>query len=106
MKSLLTVLALSSFVLTSQAQTFAGKITGNISDDAHKPIESASVSLLKATDSALVKIEVSDKNGRFMPSGRLKQGKYLVSVSSVGHATFYSKPRYSKYHPDTIIYYS
>lgn len=68
--------------LTVQAQT--AKVLGLIKDEQGKALPAASVSLLKAQDSALVKIAVTDKDGKYEFED-IKQGKYLVSVSSVGY---------------------
>jgi len=47
------------------------------------------VSLLKAKDSALVKVAVTDKDGNFSFEN-VKDGNYLVLASSIGHAKTYS----------------
>src|SRR5580765_4709652 len=78
--------ALSSF---GQAQFDKGKISGSIADETQKNIEAASVSLLKAKDSSSIKIVASDKSGLFHFDG-VAEGKYLVSVTAVGHAIAYS----------------
>src|SRR5882724_9620798 len=78
--------ALSSF---GQAQFEKGKISGTITDENQKTIESASVSLLKAKDSSSIKIVASDKSGLFHFEG-ISEGKYLISVTAVGHTIAYS----------------
>ncbi|MBS1915872.1 MAG: TonB-dependent receptor [Bacteroidetes bacterium] len=87
--TMLTVVVLSFFALAGNAQNQPGKISGTVSDESKKPIESATVSLLKPTDSSVVKTTVSDKTGNFVIEN-IKEGKYLTSVTAVGHATFYS----------------
>lgn len=84
--AILTVLGLFSFA--AQAQN--GKVNGTISG-AQKPVESASVGLLRAKDSSVVKLGVSDKAGQFEME-KIAEGKYLVLVQSVCYAKYYSAP--------------
>ena len=57
-KTLLTVF-LSSFSLLLFAQS--GKISGEVGDQNYKPVEAATVSLLRGKDSSSVRQTVSDK---------------------------------------------
>jgi hypothetical protein len=82
---LLTVLALFSF--TSQAQK--GKISGSVRDGSQKMFESATISLLKAKDSSVIKFTVAAKDGDFVFEGT-PYGRYLISVSAVGHQKGFS----------------
>jgi hypothetical protein len=80
------------FLLTAfsvHAQT-TGKVKGTVEDATQKSIESATVSLLKATDSSVVKINAADKEGRFHFEN-VQEGRYLVSVSAVGYQAGYSE---------------
>ncbi|MEO5946059.1 MAG: TonB-dependent receptor [Chitinophagaceae bacterium] len=86
---MLTV-ALSTLTLTSQAQTKTGKIIGTVIDGNTKTIESATITLLKAADSTVVKISVADKSGKYIFDG-VPEGKYLVSISAVGHIKGFSE---------------
>ena len=81
----------STIVMCSQAQTTsAGKETGSIKDGGNqKIIDAASVSLLKAKDSSLVKIAITDKEGNFIIEN-VKDGAYLVLATSTGHSKTYS----------------
>ncbi|MDB5200914.1 MAG: TonB-dependent receptor [Ferruginibacter sp.] len=91
MKQFLTLLALSGISLSSFAQS-AGKISGAIKDGGNqKIIDAASVSLLRAKDSSLVKLSVADKDGNFSFEN-VKEGSYLVLATSVGHTKVYSQP--------------
>jgi hypothetical protein len=86
MRKLLTLLTVA--VLTTTA-SFAQKISGVVKDQQGKGLEKTTVSLLKAKDSSVVKLTVSDSQGGFQfPAD---QGKYLVSVSYVGYQPAYSK---------------
>ena len=90
MKQIFSLLAAISIVLSSLAQTSTGKVTGSIKDGGNqKIIDAASVSLLRAKDSSIVKTAVADKDGNFSFEN-IKDGSYLVLASSVGHAKTYS----------------
>ncbi|MDQ6762674.1 MAG: carboxypeptidase regulatory-like domain-containing protein, partial [Bacteroidota bacterium] len=87
--ALLTLIFLiaSKFLL---AQTLSGTITGKVTDGGEqKIIDAATVSLLKANDSSLVKIGLTDKNGNFS-FDHLSNGKYLLMATSIGHLKVYS----------------
>ncbi len=87
--TLLTVTALSSLSFISQAQEQKGRISGRVEDGSQKVIESATVSLLRSADSSLVKINAADKTGKFV-FDNIPTGKYLISVSAVGHQKAYT----------------
>lgn len=68
----------------------AGTVTGSIKDGGNQTvIDAASVALLKGKDSTLFRTAVTDKEGHFTFEN-VKEGTYLVSVSSVGHSKVYS----------------
>jgi iron complex outermembrane recepter protein len=79
---------LASFISTAQS---TGNIKGFVKDEDGKAIQSATISLLKSTDSSLVKVAVSDKSGTYEFVG-IKNGKYLVSFTSVGFTKKFSGP--------------
>ncbi len=90
MKQFFSLLAAMSIAIASQAQSGA-KVTGSIKDGGNqKVIDAASISLLHATDSALVKVAVTDKAGNFSFEN-IKEGNYLVLATSVGHSKTYSQ---------------
>lgn len=76
---------------TVTAQNKSGKISGLITDANAQAIESATASLQRAKDSALVKVAVSDKKGNF-EFEQLPEGEYFVAVTAVGYAKAFSKP--------------
>lgn len=91
MKKFFSLLAAMSIAVCSYAQS-GGKVTGSIKDGGNqKIIDAASVSLLNAKDSSLIKVAVTDKAGNFSFEN-LKQGRYLVLATSVGHSRIYSNP--------------
>ncbi len=91
MFTMLTTFGLISLTMVgnAQAQTKNGKVNGTVTAS-EKPVDAATVNLLKAKDSSIVKIAVSAKDGKFELE-KLPNGKYLVSVTSVGHAKYYSE---------------
>ncbi|MFI5131853.1 MAG: TonB-dependent receptor domain-containing protein [Chitinophagales bacterium] len=62
----------------------AQNITGKIIDDKLHPARSATVLLLKQSDSSLVKSSLSDNDGNFKFT-QVADGKYFVAVSVVSH---------------------
>src|ERR1700754_2227238 len=89
MKKLFSLLAVAFIGMSSFAQS-GGKISGSIKDGGNqKIIDAASVSLLRAKDSSLVKVAVADKDGNFSFEN-VKEGSYLVLATSVGHTKTYS----------------
>jgi iron complex outermembrane recepter protein len=87
---ILLLVALTAFSINSKAQAKIGKITGTVIDGNQKTIESATITLLRAKDSSVAKISVADKTGKF-EFENLPEGKYLVSVSAVGHDKGFSE---------------
>ncbi len=91
MKLLFTTLIAISTSTMCFAQESAGSITGSLKDGGNqKIIDAASISLLKSSDSSLVKAAVTDKEGNFVFEN-VKPGTYLVSASSIGHSKVYSQ---------------
>ena len=83
MRKSFTLLICILFSTIIFSQNKIGKISGVITDESQKPLQSASVSLLRAKDSSLVKIAVTNKDGKY-EFENIIEGKFLVSVSSVG----------------------
>ncbi|HEU4471932.1 MAG TPA: outer membrane beta-barrel family protein [Flavisolibacter sp.] len=88
MKKIFTLLAFI-FSIAGQAQTTTGQVRGTVTDNSQKQVESVTVTLLHAKDSAAVKFAISDKAG-FFSFEDVKSGKYLVSVSALGHKKSFS----------------
>ncbi len=68
---------------------FAQQISGVVKDQQSKPVSGSTVSLLKSKDSSVVKLAASDNNGHYSFNS-IKYGKYVVSITHVGYAPFYS----------------
>ncbi|MES2777878.1 MAG: TonB-dependent receptor [Bacteroidota bacterium] len=82
MKKMILLAPLVLFFLGAIAQN-AGTVSGRIVKTGN-PIEGATVSLLRAKDSATIKLAASGKDG-FFEFGKVVDGKYLVGVTAVGH---------------------
>ncbi len=87
---LITTLSLLLASFISMAQTTSGKITGSVTDT-QKAIEAATVNLLKAKDSTVVKFAITSKTGNF-EIDLVKDGNYLISIQAVGFQKYYSSP--------------
>lgn len=92
MKKILGLLFISLLLLSyiSRAQENAGKISGRIEEGENKPLEAATVSLLNASDSSVVKVSATNKEGAFRFEN-LAHGKFIVLASSVGYGKTYSQ---------------
>ena len=85
MKKVLTaLLILSSAMLPIFAQTPPTLISGMVVNDKNKPVEAATISLLKATDSSLFKISLTDKTGKFSFQN-IPFGKYYINASATNY---------------------
>ena len=82
MKLLFSVL-LMVLTLSLTAQTKIGKISGTITDENQKPIDGATVSLLKAKGAALVKVAITNKQGVF-EFEKIAEGEYIISTTVTG----------------------
>lgn len=89
MKHLLNLLTAMSISFVSFSQS-NGKISGMIKDGGNqKIIDAATISLLRAKDSSITKVAITDKEGNFIFEN-VKEGTYLVMASSIGHLKVYS----------------
>src|SRR3712207_3446906 len=80
MRKIFTLIA-ASFLTASAALAQSGtRITGLVKDAQARPLAAATVSLLRAADSSLVKLAVSGKTGVYEFAG-IQQGRYLLSVT-------------------------
>ena len=92
MRKLLTFLTVvfTGLSLPGFAQVVGSKVTGQIKDGSLKTKESASIMLLYAKDSSVAKMSIAGKDGKFQFEN-IKEGRYLVSVSAIGHEKAYSE---------------
>ncbi|MBC7848766.1 MAG: TonB-dependent receptor [Chitinophagaceae bacterium] len=82
--TLLIVFLLLNVSLFSIAQSNSGTIKGHVNDGSNVPMQAATVTLLRSSDSAVVKLTVTSKEGNF--TFTTLPGKYIVTVSAVGFA--------------------
>lgn len=87
MKKIILLLTVLTIAIQTMAQN-TGRLSGRLSYG-EKAIESASVTLLKAKDSSLLKAAISDKNGDFIFEN-IAFGNYLITVNSIGYKRYYS----------------
>ncbi len=87
--TILTI-ALTGLSLTASSQSKKGKITGTVTDGNTKTIESATISLLRANDTSVVKVSVAAKTGKY-EFDAVPEGKYFVAITAVGHTKGFSK---------------
>lgn len=78
------LLIVNLFTISLFAQDKNGKISGYIQDASGKGLPAVSVSLLRAKDNALVKLAVTDKDGKY-EFEQVAAGGYLLAASSVGY---------------------
>lgn len=86
----LAVVLGSANSLFAQTKLPGSKITGSVVDEQQKSLDYASISLLKAKDSSLVKTAFSDLAGKFLFED-VAEGNYLVSATMVGYKKVFSK---------------
>ena len=87
---LLALLFMAGSRLSAQTKT-NGTVSGLVVDQQQKPLDYATVTLLKAKDSSLVKGTLTDSKGHYQISG-ISAGNYLVSVSVISYKKAFSKP--------------
>ncbi|HVS95692.1 MAG TPA: TonB-dependent receptor [Puia sp.] len=77
--ALFLLIALSCQCLKGQ------QLAGFVQDDGGKPLANASVALKNARDSSVVKLSISDTNGRYaFPA--VNPGRYFITVTRIGYA--------------------
>ncbi|HJP62511.1 MAG TPA: TonB-dependent receptor, partial [Mucilaginibacter sp.] len=93
LKIFYTILLLLGISAAALAQTAApgGHVSGTLLDEHGKPMMFATTSLLNAKDSTIVKGAVSNDAGVYV-FDRVKDGQYLVKVTTVGYDKAISKP--------------
>jgi hypothetical protein len=66
-------------------------LSGTVIDAADKPLEAATVSLLRAADSTLAKVELSDAAGRFEFTA-VRPGDYRLAITLLGYERTLGEP--------------
>ncbi len=83
---------LTAAFLTLSFAGFAQKtstISGEVKDEAKKPLAGITISLLRVKDSSLVKADITDKAGAYVFAG-LKDGSYLIAATAAGYKKSFS----------------
>ncbi|MFL5811465.1 MAG: TonB-dependent receptor domain-containing protein [Flavisolibacter sp.] len=91
MRRIFTLIGFVLLTCSAALSQSLSKISGLIKDEQSKALTGATISLLRAKDSALVKIAISDKTGLY-EFLNIKDGNYLISFSSVGYTKKFSTP--------------
>lgn len=91
MRPICFLLFLLFFACSSAFAQQGGNLHGTVKDEAGKGLSSATISLLKAADSSLVKVALSETSGVYDFSN-IKEGSYLLSVTNVGFNKTFSQP--------------
>jgi len=63
------------------------QLKGKVSTANHEPVAYATVSILQKSDSTLVKVSITDGDGKFS-FAEIKAGEYLLRVTSVGYKEY------------------
>ena len=84
MKRIAFILLITHFLLgfTAASQTVKGRVT----DEGNDPLPKASITLLTAADSSVVKLTAADRDGQYSFEG-ITPGSYLLQASHSGYAT-------------------
>ena len=78
-----------SVLLLSTSASFSQNISGRVNDQQNAPAASATISLLRAKDSSVVKLEVSKADGSYQFND-VQAGQYLVKATLAGHTPAFS----------------
>jgi hypothetical protein len=89
-RQLFPVILIMMLSIGAMAQQ-GGTISGLVSYPDNKALESATVTLLRAPDSSLIKRSLSDQKG-FYGFAKLKKGAYILLVEAVGYHRWISQP--------------
>lgn len=81
----LTFVSISSYATAQDS----GTVSGAVKAPAGKPAEGATVSLLRAKDSSVVKLAATAKDGTYSFK-QVAYGAYLIAATSVGHGKVYA----------------
>lgn len=79
-----------------------GKLTGVISDSTGGALSSATVMLLKKTDSTLVEFALSENDGRFTFE-KISLGDFLLNITYLGYTSYYKSVSFSASSPSVDL---
>jgi iron complex outermembrane receptor protein len=87
MRKIITLIIVIVVAVGAKAQ--GGTIRGTITESSQKSAGPATISLLHARDSSVVKLAVADKDGSYKFE-QIAPGRYLVLATAIGHESQYS----------------
>lgn len=87
MKTILTIIVCLIFTKIAISQT--NSISGSIKDISNELVPGATVRLLSAADSTLVKGEITNGNGKFL-FNNIAENNYVIAISSMGYKLYKS----------------
>ncbi|HEX6332964.1 MAG TPA: carboxypeptidase regulatory-like domain-containing protein, partial [Flavisolibacter sp.] len=90
MRRLLATFLFLAAISPAFSQSPASKISGQVTDSETSPLSGVTVSLVRAKDSGLVKLAVTDRNGQY-EFVNIKDGRYRLLISSVGFSRQFSE---------------
>jgi hypothetical protein len=88
-KIVLSLIVILECTLSSFSQS-KSTLKGIVNDNTGKPLQAVTIALLKAKDSSLLKVEISNAEGKFEFS--ITEGNYLLSYNLIGYEKKYSTP--------------
>ncbi|HEY0898584.1 MAG TPA: outer membrane beta-barrel protein [Sphingobacteriaceae bacterium] len=90
--SLATLLLLLVLNVEAQVRITGSKVTGQVRDEQQKPMDFATIILMNAKDSSMVRSAMTDLSGKFMfenlPGGTYKVSANMISYSKAVSRTF------------------
>lgn len=98
---LFSILLFSLFTGVLRAQNI-GNLSGVVLDSAGVALSSATVMLLKKTDSTLVEFTLSENDGRFRFE-KISLGDYLLNITYLGYKSFYRPLAFSATVPNIAL---
>jgi hypothetical protein len=98
---LFSILLFSLFTGVLRAQNI-GNLSGVVLDSAGVALSSATVMLLKKTDSTLVEFALSENDGRFRFE-KISLGDYLLNITYLGYKSFYRPLAFSATVPNIAL---
>ncbi|RYZ95867.1 MAG: carboxypeptidase regulatory-like domain-containing protein, partial [Sphingobacteriaceae bacterium] len=82
-------LLITNAVFAQTAPPATGQIAGPVTDETGKPMEYATISLLKAADSAIIKGAITNVAGKYIFE-RVQAGSYIIAATNMGYKKTYS----------------
>ncbi len=88
---LVVMIQITSERAHAQTRIASGKIAGKVVDEQNKPIDFATIILIKAIDSTIVKTSMTDLTGNYYFES-VASGTYQIKATMVGYKSIKSKP--------------